>query len=62
MSNTNNENKKIRILQCTRCGWEWATRNHDDPKNCPNCKSPYWNKKKVRFLDKNGKSKSDNII
>ena len=39
---------KIRILKCNRCGWEWATRRDKDPNYCPKCKSPYWNKSRVR--------------
>lgn len=39
---------KIRILNCNRCKHEWATRNIKDPKYCPKCKSPYWNKPRIR--------------
>ena len=39
---------KIRILNCNRCKHEWATRNKKDPKYCPKCKSPYWNKPRIR--------------
>jgi rubrerythrin len=37
---------KLRILSCTRCGHEWPTRKDSDPKVCPNCKNPNWNKEK----------------
>jgi predicted Zn-ribbon and HTH transcriptional regulator len=38
---------KIRIEGwiCERCGHKWAPRNiKEEPKVCPKCKSPYWNK------------------
>jgi len=36
----------LRIVVCIRCGHSWATRMN--PKCCPKCKSPYWNKQRVR--------------
>jgi putative FmdB family regulatory protein len=30
--------------RCTRCGHEWLPRSDAAPKNCPHCKSPYWDK------------------
>lgn len=35
--------------ECNRCGRIWYSKNMD-PKNCADvkCKSPYWNKKRVR--------------
>src|ERR1700682_6338676 len=31
--------------RCQRCGHEWFPRDKDqEPKVCPKCKSPYWNK------------------
>jgi len=36
----------IRIVECNRCKHKWATKIN--PKYCPKCKSPYWNKKRVR--------------
>jgi DNA-directed RNA polymerase subunit RPC12/RpoP len=32
----------LKIYQCTRCKWDWASRNPTAPKVCPKCKSPYW--------------------
>lgn len=30
---------------CERCGYKWLPRDADvEPKRCPGCKSPYWNK------------------
>lgn len=37
-------------LSCNRCGHTWSQRKADLPKNCPGCKSPYWNKDRVRQL------------
>lgn len=35
----------VKINVCLRCGYEWAQNNPiKDPKTCPNCQSPYWNK------------------
>jgi len=31
---------------CNRCGYRWFSRLRT-PKNCPHCKSPYWNKERV---------------
>lgn len=32
---------------CERCGHEWLPRDEkQEPKVCPKCKSPYWNKPK----------------
>ncbi len=34
-------------LRCERCGHEWLPRDtSQEPKVCPKCKSPYWNKPK----------------
>ncbi|MEK7352938.1 MAG: hypothetical protein AABZ77_00330 [Chloroflexota bacterium] len=33
--------------QCERCGHEWLPRGENlEPKVCPKCKSPYWDKPK----------------
>ena len=44
--------------KCYRCGHEWLPHNKNVlPRVCPKCKSPYWDKPKVRFnkkADKNG--------
>lgn len=31
-------------FQCERCGHEWLPRTGEEPRVCPKCKSPYWNK------------------
>jgi len=31
---------------CTRCTHSWTPRRTQSPKVCPECKSPYWNKKR----------------
>lgn len=31
--------------KCYRCGHEWTPRRYNrDPRQCPKCKSPYWNR------------------
>jgi hypothetical protein len=35
--------------RCERCEHEWVPRNLDqEPKVCPECKSPYWNRSRKR--------------
>lgn len=38
----------MRMLECRRCGWRWVSYREKGPKNCPKCKSPYWDKPYVR--------------
>ena len=43
---------KVLILGnvCFRCGHKWLPYNiEEQQKVCPKCKSPYWDKPKVRF-------------
>ena len=35
-------------LECNRCNHKWNPRTPKEPKVCPKCKSPYWNKERVR--------------
>lgn len=37
-------------LECNRCGHKWRPRTDKEPLVCPNpkCKSPYWNKERIR--------------
>ena len=45
------------MLKCNRCGHTWVPRNNELPTSCPNpeCRSPYWNKPRVRGLKKNSR-------
>lgn len=43
---------KIKGYRCKRCGHEWVPKGKDEPKVCPNCKSPYWNKERIHKLNK----------
>ena len=36
------------VFKCLRCQYEWTPRKQE-VKNCPRCKSPYWNKEKIRI-------------
>lgn len=38
-----------RTKLCLRCGYVWEARV-PEPRNCPHCKSPYWNRPKERFF------------
>ena len=44
-------NKRIKVptLKCLRCGHEWIPNRPVEPKVCPKCKSPYWNKNKWKW-------------
>ncbi len=39
---------RVKILvdgfKCERCGHEWAPRTKEQPRVCPKCHSPYWDK------------------
>ena len=37
--------QRVIPLQCTRCHYKWLPRK-SNPKVCPNCNSPYWNKER----------------
>jgi predicted Zn-ribbon and HTH transcriptional regulator len=36
---------RVKIFNCKRCGWEWASRK-ERPVICPKCKTPYWDKER----------------
>jgi len=38
-------------LSCERCGHVWDTRLRD-PRVCPKCHSPYWNRPRTRQFKK----------
>ncbi len=38
----------VRAWACNRCGHRWLPRIRREPKRCPKCRSPYWNKRRVR--------------
>lgn len=42
------ENILIRGHRCYRCGHKWLPRENELPAVCPKCKSPYWNRPKVK--------------
>ena len=49
--------KKVSLMgyRCERCGHEWLPRNDQAPKVCPKCKSPYWDKPRIKDLKKKDK-------
>jgi hypothetical protein len=42
-------------MKCLRCNHEWQSRV-ENPKRCPNCKSPYWKqpKERVHYIKNEG--------
>jgi len=42
------DDSNFKVLTCNRCLHKWASRMVIEPKLCPGCKSPYWNKPRVR--------------
>jgi hypothetical protein len=37
--------------RCERCSYEWVPRDfHNEPKTCPKCKSPYWNRPRKAMM------------
>tara|TARA_Y100000310_G_scaffold345177_1_gene462394 strand:- start:6212 stop:6439 length:228 start_codon:yes stop_codon:yes gene_type:complete len=54
----------VKIHHCLRCGHDWAARRGADgeyhqPKICPGCRSPYWNRPRERehFIEEARKKK-----
>ena len=46
----------LRGYKCERCTHQWYPRNKSNPKVCPKCKSPYWDRPKQKHgLSKNEK-------
>ncbi len=41
---------KMVYAVCSRCGHEWIPRHKGSPpETCPKCRSPYWDKPRVRL-------------
>jgi ribosomal protein L37AE/L43A len=38
----------VRKRKCKRCDYTWVPRKKQKPVQCPECKSPYWNKERVK--------------
>ncbi len=47
-----NQDIEVPRLNCFRCGHIWIPRKHGNPKQCPKCHSPYWNKPKSKGVGK----------
>lgn len=43
-------------LACNRCGHQWWPRMVGRPKQCPKCRSPYWDKERTRHRKKTNDS------
>jgi predicted Zn-ribbon and HTH transcriptional regulator len=37
-----------RVYGCKRCGWKFVTRRAGKPVRCGRCKSPYWDRERMR--------------
>lgn len=50
---------KVKAMRCTcgRCGKSWIARFNRIPLKCIGCKSPYWNRDRVRGIAKKGRPK-----
>ncbi len=46
----------INQCKCERCGHSWTSKI--EPKQCARCRSPYWNRPRVRPAKKNGQETS----
>jgi predicted Zn-ribbon and HTH transcriptional regulator len=40
---------RIKELKCKRCNWKWTPRK-TEIRQCPHCKSTYWNEEKPAIL------------
>lgn len=45
--------------RCERCEHEWIPRESQEPRVCPKCKSPYWNRPRKEKQDKPPATKSE---
>jgi predicted Zn-ribbon and HTH transcriptional regulator len=36
--------------RCERCGHEWIPRGDEEPRVCPGCRSPWWNKPRKAMM------------
>jgi DNA-directed RNA polymerase subunit RPC12/RpoP len=51
---------KVKKYKCSRCGHLWERRAKKDnvlPLTCPNCKSPYWNRERIKKNSKEDQKK-----
>ena len=38
----------VKKRRCKRCNYTWTPRRKQKPVQCPECKSPYWNKERKK--------------
>jgi hypothetical protein len=53
MARINLEALKAMLLECNRCRHQWLKRTRTVPRQCPACKSTYWNKPRTRKRKRN---------
>ena len=39
---------ELTVLECNRCKHKWHPKTNKKPKVCPECKSPYWDKPRIK--------------
>lgn len=48
--------REVKTTECTcsRCQHVWLIKNKELPMTCPGCRSPYWNRERVRkdYIDR----------
>lgn len=50
MDNKTNNKPVVSKKHCIRCGNDWDSTLPYEPKQCPSCHSPLWNKERVRQI------------
>lgn len=40
---------QVRQFECLRCDHKWQPRIERKPLQCPQCKSPYWDRPRTKF-------------
>lgn len=41
-------NNKLNHFNCSRCNHSWIPRKEQKPIACPKCKSPYWDRERIK--------------
>jgi len=48
---------KIDGYLCERCKHKWVARNSEEPRVCPRCKSPYWDRPRKKKIKRKSRRK-----
>ena len=58
----------IQGYMCERCGYRWGSRTgtgmrpRTDPRTCPKCKTPYWNKPRTKRIQPGRKAMAWDVV